>query len=185
MLGKDLHSTESLMKRDVNQVYPGNGDHACNDTTPDPGVVKRKLEKINDQIEALHHTVRSAVADVEYARQRAQADLAHAYKFGIEGFARALLPFKDALEMALMVETKDVDALKVGLELSLRQLQATFEKHGLREICPEAGDRFDEKKHRPLVKLGAEDSMRTVACTEQKGYEINDRVIRPAFVLLR
>lgn len=185
MLGKDLHSTESLMKRDVNQPPPENGDHACNDKSPDLEDVKLKLETVNDRIAALHLAVRSAVADAEYARQRAQADLAHAYKFGIEGFAKALLPFKDALEMALTVETKDVDALKVGLELSLRQLQATFEKHGLREICPEAGDPFDVQKHRPLVKLGAEDSMHTVACTEQKGYEINDRVIRPAFVLLR
>lgn len=185
MSGKDLHSTESEMKRDVNQPPPGNGDHACDDTSPGPGDVKRKLEKVNDQIEALHLVVRTAVADAEYARQRAQADLALAHKFGIEGFAKALLPFKDALEMALTVETKDVGALKAGLELSLRQLQATFEKHGLHEICPEAGDPFDVQKHRPLVKLGAEDGMQTVACTEQKGYEINDRVIRPAFVLLR
>ncbi|RZI42701.1 nucleotide exchange factor GrpE [Herbaspirillum sp. HC18] len=137
------------------------------------------------EIEALHLALRAAVSDAEYARQRAQADLAHAIKFGIEGFAKALLPFKDTLEMALAVETSDAAALKAGLELSLKQLQEALEKHGLREICPQPGEPFDVDKHRPLVKLGSEDSMRSVACTEQKGYEINGRVIRPAFVLTR
>jgi len=144
-----------------------------------------RLARIHAQIDALHLAVEAAVADAEYARQRAQADLVHASKFGIEGLAKALLPFKDALDMALAVETNDAAAMKAGLELSLRQLQGALEKHGLREICPQPGEPFDADKHKPLVKLGSEDNMRTVACTEQKGYEINGRVIRPAFVLTR
>lgn len=101
--------------------------------------LEQRLEQVNERLASLQMAVRTAVADVQYAKQRAEADLAHAYKFGIEGFAKALLPFKDALETALSVETNDVNALKAGLELSLKLLHMSLEKHGLVEICPPLG----------------------------------------------
>lgn len=182
MSEKDLHTADRLPKREVNQAYPGNESEVCTDTHPD---LEKKLKQVNEHIAELHLAVRTAVADAANARLRAQAHLARANKFAIEDFGKALLPFKDALETALSVETRDVIALKAGLELCLKQLQAAFEKQGLREIRPEPGDPFDERRHRPLVKLGADDRGRVVAGTEQKGYEIGGRVIRPALVLLR
>lgn len=185
MFGKDLNKVEPSEKVDL---CPDSGEgvgHSDDAIAVGQHKTERKLEQVNEQIETLRLAMRSAIADAERARQRAEADLAHAYKFGIEGFAKILLPFKDALEMALMVKTDDVHALRAGVELSLKQLQAALEKHGLREISPEAGEWLDRQRHSPLVKLGADDGMRTIARTEQKGYEINGRVIRPACVVLQ
>lgn len=147
--------------------------------------MEHRLEQVNERLAALQAAIHAAVADSRYARQRAEADLAQVHRFGIESFARSLLPFKDALEAAHAVDTNDVHALRTGLELSLRQLQAAFEKNGLTEICPAPGEPFDAQQHRPLVKLGGDDAVRTVACTEQKGYALDGRVLRPAFVTLR
>lgn len=149
------------------------------------GRMARRLDQLNDSVAALQTAIRNAVAEADYARHRAEADLAHAYKYSIEAFAKDLLPFKDALEAALAVDTSDAPALRTGLELSLRLLAAALEKNGLIEISPHPGTQFDGERHRPLVKLGAEDEMHRVACTEQKGYEMHGRVLRPAVVSLR
>jgi molecular chaperone GrpE len=99
------------------------------------------------EIEALaasrQQALQSALADVAFARKRAQTDLASASKFSIESFARSLLPFKDALEVALALQTKDVKAFHAGLELTLTQLKTAFEKHGLKEVCPQNGAHYD------------------------------------------
>lgn len=185
MSGKNLNKVEPLENVDPCPDSVEGVERSDDAISIGRDQAERKLEQVNEQIETLRLAMHSAIADAERARQRAEADLAHAYKFGIEGFAKVLLPFKDALEMALMVKTDDANALRAGVELSLKQLQAALEKHGLREISPEAGDRFDRQRHSPLVKLGADDGMRTVARTEQKGYEIDGRVIRPACVALQ
>jgi molecular chaperone GrpE len=144
--------------------------------------IATRLEEVDANSRELQKAVRNALADVEYARQRAEADLAHARKFAIEGFAKALLTFKDSLETALTVETTDVAALRAGLELSLKQLHTAFEKNRLVEICPQPGERFDSQKHRSLVTLEAGHVKSVVAGVEQKGYTINGRLIRPAAV---
>lgn len=94
-----------------------------------------RLEEANARSQQLEILVRNALADARHARQRADADLLNAHKFAIEDFAKSLLPFKDALETALVVDTTDIKAMQAGLELSLRQLQAAFERNGVEDPC--------------------------------------------------
>jgi molecular chaperone GrpE len=75
-----------------------------------------------------------AKADGENIRRRAQEDIAKAHKFAIEGFAEAMVPVKDSLEMALKVETPSIDSLKEGVEITLKQLNSAFEKNRLLEV---------------------------------------------------
>ncbi|MES2935631.1 MAG: nucleotide exchange factor GrpE [Pseudomonadota bacterium] len=130
----------------------------------------------------MHDAFMRAKAEGENIRRRAQEDIAKAYKFAIEGFAEAMVPVKDSLEMALKVETPSVQSLKEGVEMTLKQLSAAFEKNKLIEVLPAAGDKLDPMKHQAVSMVPSEQEANTVVTVLQKGYMISDRLLRPAIV---
>jgi molecular chaperone GrpE len=123
-----------------------------------------------------------AVAEAENIRKRAQSDVAAAHKFGVERFAEGLLPVMDSLEAALAVAADSPQALRDGLELTLRQLKAAFQKAGLVELAPAAGERFDPHRHQAMAAVEAAAEPNTVVAVMLKGYALHERVIRPALV---
>lgn len=123
-----------------------------------------------------------AKADTENIRRRAQEDIAKAHKFAIENFAEALVPVKDSLEMALKLETPSVEALKEGVEMTLKQLNSAFERNRLLEINPVPGEKLDPMKHQAISMVPAEQDANTIVSVLQKGYTIADRLLRPALV---
>ena len=124
-----------------------------------------------------------AVADAENIRKRAQADVAAAHKFGIERFAEGLLPVMDSLEAALAAATDAPQALRDGLELTLRQLKAAFQKASLAEIVPATGERFDPHLHQAMAAVAAENAApNSIVSVVLKGYSLHDRIVRPALV---
>jgi molecular chaperone GrpE len=127
-----------------------------------------------------------AKAETENMRRRAQEDIAKAGKYASERFATELLPVKDSLEAALSNENQSAENLKAGVELTLRQLSAAFEKSNLGEINP-IGEKFDPHKHQAISQVESADETtepNTVMTVLQKGYSLNDRVIRPALVIV-
>lgn len=114
-------------------------------------------------------------------RKRAVTDVANAHKYAVENFAAELLAVRDSLEAALMVETASVETLKSGAELTLKQLSAAFEKHKVVEVNP-VGEKFDPHRHQAISTVDADAEPNTVVQVFQKGYLLNDRVIRPAMV---
>jgi molecular chaperone GrpE len=126
-----------------------------------------------------------ARAELDNQRKRAQAELAAAHKYAIENFAESLLPVRDSLEMALKADVPSVDSLREGVEATLRLLASAFEKHRLLAIDP-AGERFDPNRHQAISMVPAGDvPANHVVTVLQKGYLINDRVLRPALVTVR
>lgn len=124
-----------------------------------------------------------AVAETENIRKRAQADVAAAHKFGVERFAEGLLPVMDSLEAALAVAADSPPALRDGLELTLRQLKAAFQKANLVEVAPAAGDRFDPHQHQAMAAVEAENATpNSIVSIVLKGYCLHERIVRPALV---
>lgn len=123
-----------------------------------------------------------AKAEADNTRRRAQEDIAKAHKFAIESFAEALLPVKDSLEMALKVETPSIESLKEGVDMTLKQLVAAFDKHRLIEVNPQQGEKLDPMKHQAISMVPAEQEANTIVTVLQKGYMISDRLLRPALV---
>ncbi|MEO8145929.1 MAG: nucleotide exchange factor GrpE [Betaproteobacteria bacterium] len=124
-----------------------------------------------------------AMADAENARKRAQADVQAAHKFAVERIAESLLPVKDSLEAALGTAEGAPPALRDGLELTLKQLTAAFQKAGLADILPAAGERFDPHKHQAMAAVEAPDAApNSVVAVMLKGYRLHDRILRPALV---
>lgn len=127
-----------------------------------------------------------AVAEMENVRRRAQEDVAKAHKYAIESFAESLLPVRDSLEMALKADAPSVESIREGVESTLRLLASVFEKNRLLEIDP-VGQKFDPNRHQAIsvVPAGATSPpvpANHVVTVLQKGYLINDRVLRPALV---
>jgi molecular chaperone GrpE len=123
-----------------------------------------------------------AKADTENLRRRAQEDISKAHKFAIENFAESLVPVKDSLEMALKLEVPTAESLKEGVEMTLRQLTAAFEKGKLVEINPQPGDKLDPMRHQAISMVAAEQTANTIVVVLQKGYMISERLLRPALV---
>lgn len=124
-----------------------------------------------------------AKAETENVRRRAAEDVVKAGKFAIEKFANELLAVKDSLEAALANEAQTAEALRSGVELTLKQLSAAFEKSSLQEINP-LEDKFDPHKHQAISQIEADGEPNRVINVLQKGYALNDRVIRPALVVV-
>lgn len=122
-----------------------------------------------------------AKADSENIRKRAQIDIANAHKYATESFSTELLTVMDSLEAALAVENATVENFKSGMELTLKQLSTAFDKFNIKVINPN-GEKFDPHQHEAMCTVDSELAPNTVVHVMQKGYILNDRVIRPALV---
>ncbi len=139
------------------------------------------LKKAELTAQEHHDAWLRAKADAENIRKRAQTDIASAHKYAIDNFANALLPVKDSLEAALATNNATLENLRSGVELTLKQLGSVFEKFKVIEIEP-AGQKFDPHQHQAISAVESEAEPNTVLQVFQKGYMLNDRVMRPAMV---
>ncbi|MDR2000712.1 MAG: nucleotide exchange factor GrpE, partial [Zoogloeaceae bacterium] len=124
-----------------------------------------------------------AKAETENVRRRAQEDIAKAGKFAAEKFAGEMLAVKDSLEAALADQEQDAAALRAGVELTLKQLAAAFERSNLREINPQ-DEKFDPYQHQAISQIEADGEPNRVITILQKGYALHDRILRPAMVIV-
>ncbi|MDH5359998.1 MAG: nucleotide exchange factor GrpE [Gammaproteobacteria bacterium] len=127
-------------------------------------------------------------AELDNVRRRAEKDLESAHKFGLEKFANEMLPVKDSLELGLAAveENSDeaVEKLREGTELTLKMLTSALEKFGIKEINP-VGEAFNPEQHQAMtMQESAEAAPNTVLVVMQKGYLLNERVMRPALVVV-
>lgn len=141
-----------------------------------------QLVEAQNKLSEMQDAYLRAKAEADNTRRRAQEDIAKAHKFAVESFAESLLPVKDSLEMALKVETPSIDSLKEGVDMTLKQLVAAFDKHRLIEVNPQPGEKLDPMKHQAISMVPAEQEANTIVTVLQKGYMISDRLLRPALV---
>jgi molecular chaperone GrpE len=130
-----------------------------------------------------HELYLRAVAEGENIRRRAQDDISKAHKFAVESFAESMVPVIDSLEKALEAQGASAEQMREGVEITLRQVRAAFEKNRLTEINP-AGQKFDPHRHQAIATVPAGDGVpaNQVVAVLQKGWMIADRVLRPALV---
>ena len=157
-------------------------EHLDESTVIPDGALEAKLIETEARLAEVQDAFLRAKADVENFRRRAQEDIGRAHKFAIEGFAEAMVPVKDSLEMALKVDVPTVESLKEGVEMTLKQLASAFEKNRLLEVSPQAGEKLDPMKHQAISMVPAEQEANTIVSVLQKGYMIADRLLRPALV---
>lgn len=142
-----------------------------------------RLAELEAQLAEQQAAVLYARAEGENIRRRAAEDIDKARKFALEKFSGELLAVKDSLEAALNVDSATLESYKNGVELTLKQLSAVFEKFHVTEINP-AGEKFDPNLHQAISMLESDAEPNTVINVLQKGYLLNERVLRPALVMV-
>lgn len=122
-------------------------------------------------------------ADLENQRKRMLRDVEHARKFANERLLGDLLPVLDALERG--IETAGADnAVAEGLRLTQRELIKVAEANGLKQLDP-AGEAFNPEHHQAVsTRAGEGQPAGTVLQVFQKGYLLNERLLRPAMVVV-
>lgn len=124
------------------------------------------------------------LAEMDNLRKRAARDVEAARKFGTERLLGDLLPIVDSLERGLEAPEGDAVRLREGVELTLALFNKTLAAHGLCAIDPK-GQPFDPQMHQAMSTVPATDSRAgEVAQVFQKGYSLNDRLVRPALVVV-
>jgi molecular chaperone GrpE len=143
--------------------------------------IAAQLARVQAEVAELKDAWLRAKAETDNARKIGQADVAKAHKYAIERFAEDLLPVKDALEQTLAAGDVSLDTLKSGAELTLKALRSAFDRAQVVELNP-VGEKFDPHRHQAMQMVPSDQPANTVVDVFQKGYLVNDRVLRPALV---
>lgn len=125
-----------------------------------------------------------AQADVQNIRRRSEDEMSKARKFAVESFAESLLPVTDSLEAGLAIKDGTIEQIREGAEATLRQLKSALERNKVIEVNPAAGAKFDPHHHQAISMVPSDQEANTIVSVLQKGYTINERVLRPALVMV-
>jgi len=158
--------------------------HPPYENSPTPAEKPLEQQLAEAVAEAAQHkeTMLRALADSENARKRYQAEAANSQKFAIERFAESILPVMDSLEAALANKDASTEAMREGVNLTLRQLNQALDKARVAAIAPATGERFDPHRHQAMAAVPSHSEPNTIVATMQKGYALHDRILRPALV---
>lgn len=172
-----------------------NEPHASDDAQDndgEPGSIEQaggELEALQSQLstlEAAHAELRESVlrerAELENQRRRMHRDLEQARRFANEKLLNELLPVYDGLEGGLAVAGGDLASMREGISLTLKALLKVGENNGMTQVDP-LGQPLDPERHHAVSMVDAPNSVPgTVVSVLQKGYVLNDRLLRPALV---
>ena len=163
---------------------PHAGTEAATETgVPGGGAddIAAQLVKAETEVAQLKDAFLRAKAETENVRKQAEVSVAKAHKYAVERFAEDLLPVKDALEQTLATGDVSLETLRSGAELTLKALQASFDRAQVIEVNP-VGEKYDPHRHQAMQLVDTDAPPNTVVSVFQKGYLISDRVLRPALV---
>jgi len=149
--------------------------------------IEQQLEKAQQTIKDYWDQMMRLRAEIENNRKRAERDLENAHKYALKNFVENLLPIIDSMEMGQTAATADnatLDSIREGSALTMNMFMQVMQKNGLEQIEP-LGEKFDPEKHQAISMIEAEGAeSNTVIEVMQKGFLLNDRLVRPAMVVV-
>ncbi len=189
-------SNNEKMSAESNEM-PGDSSSACEgadkkvalleeEEISEAEALKVKLEQALSDAKAAREDMLRARAEADNIRKRAARDVANAHKFGLERFITELLPVKDSMDLGFeaLDTASDVDAIREGMALTRKIFDDALEKSGVKPIDP-TGKVFDPEFHQAMtMEPSCEVAGGTVLRVMQMGYVLNDRLIRPAMVIV-
>ncbi len=154
----------------------------------DVAALASELEKVRAELAESRERLLRVAADAENTRRRAEQDVAAARKFALERFAGELLPVRDSLERARAVDRSmaaaATEALFTGVDLTLQLMDSVLEKFSITMVDP-VGARFNPDQHQAMSVVESPDvPANHVVEVVQKGFLLNDRLLRPALVVV-
>ncbi|WP_245897552.1 nucleotide exchange factor GrpE [Palleronia abyssalis] len=149
--------------------------------------VAAEMEALRAENNELKDRFVRALADAENSRKRADRERREAKNYGGSKMARDMLPVYDNLQRAMAAipeENREANASLIeGMELTLRELQNTFSKHGVEVVSPQVGDKFDPKMHEAMFEAPVPGTEKgNIIQVMTVGFMIHDRLLRAAQV---
>ncbi len=178
---KKIKEAQETAVSEVDELTPEASDDLPALEHPSYEALEQKLTLAEQQVEKL---VRS-MAEMDNINRRLERDIANAPRYALSKFVPTMLPVADSLEHAIALAEKQEDsAMHEGLEITMKLLLSALEKADVRLIDPQ-GQVFDPQLHEAMsTQESTEVAPNTVLTVFQKGYMLNDRMIRPARVVV-
>ncbi len=149
--------------------------------------IEQQLERAQSTIKDYWDQIMRLKAEIDNNQKRNARDIEHAHKYVLRNFAESLLPIVDSMEMGQQVaeaENASLESIVEGTRLTMEMFTQILEKHGLQQIDP-VGEQFDPEQHQAISMVDAEDAKsNTIVSVMQKGFLLNDRLVRPAMVVV-
>ena len=162
-------------------------DETSAEASPSYAELLQRLQDAEARADEQRDQVLRVQAELENVRRRAERDVQGAHKFALEKFVNELLPVKDSLEMggaAAKVEDNDLAKVSEGIELTVKMMTDVLAKFGVVEVDP-MNQPFDPALHQAMSMQEVPDvKPNTVINVFQKGYLLNERLVRPAMVVV-
>ncbi|OGT31293.1 MAG: nucleotide exchange factor GrpE [Gammaproteobacteria bacterium RIFCSPHIGHO2_12_FULL_35_23] len=172
--GESLHQGDELMEEALEQEIEDLA--GAEKASKNEQVVQQKLAEAQDQLIRAH-------AEIENVRRRAEHDVARAHKFGVERLVQELVPILDSLEQALQNKS-DNNAVIEGVELTYKLFLDVLTKFNVKQLNP-LKEKFNPQLHEAIsMQEDKAVEPNTVLAVVQKGYTLNERLIRPARVVV-
>lgn len=175
----DNEDEGSLFEEQFEQAEEAALDH------PSYEVLEEKLTKAEQKAHENWENAVRAQAELENVRRRMEKEVVNTRKYAVEKLISSLLPVVDSLEQALQLVDKNADtAMHEGLELTMKLFLDVLQKFDVSQLDP-LGKPFDPQQHEAMTMQPDPNSPpNTVLAVFQKGYQLNDRIIRPARVIV-
>lgn len=179
----DEHSlaTEAEEKAHLEDVIPEAAEAEAAESIED------QLAKAQETIKDYWDQMMRLRAEIENNRKRAERDLENAHKYALKNFVENLLPIIDSMEMgqtAAAADNATLESIREGSALTMNMFVQVLERNGLEQINP-LGEKFDPERHQAISMIESEGAeSNSVIEVMQKGFSLNDRLVRPAMVVV-
>ncbi len=181
----DEHSlaTEPMEDASLEDVVP----EAVEGADEEQQSIEQQLVKAQETIKDYWDQMMRLRAEIDNNRKRAERDVENAHKYALKTFVENLLPIIDSMEMgqnAAVADNATLESIREGSALTMNMFVQVLEKNGLQQIDP-LGEKFDPEKHQAISMIEAEGAeSNSVVEVMQKGFLLNDRLVRPAMVVV-
>ncbi len=149
-----------------------------------------EVEALEAKVKEYQEQMLRSQAEMQNVRRRSEIDVEKAHKFALEKFVKELLPVADSLEKAVESTEGHEDAgevvanIREGVEMTLTLFMNSLSKFNVKQLNP-VGEPFDPQQHEAMSMVPAPDAEpNSVVAVVQKGYTLNDRLVRPAMVVI-
>ena len=178
----DNETTEQVTEESIQEVQEDEAILASPEKNADS--LEAQLEDAQAKASENWEQYLRAKAEMDNLRRRNTKDVENAHKYGIEKLVNELLPVLDSMGMGLAIEDASAESLREGMEMTMNMLKKMMENIGIEEIDP-LNEKFDAGKHQAVtMQPNADVEPNTVIAVMQKGYALNERLIRPAMVMV-
>jgi molecular chaperone GrpE len=182
----DTESTAEVPAQEAVAETPQAGDDGDTETDGDDSPALQLLQA-QTTIQDYWDQIIRLRAEMENNRKRAERDIENAHKYALKGFVENLLPVIDSMEMgqaAAVADNATLESIREGLELTMNMFVQVLQRNGLEQINP-LGEKFDPERHQAISMVEAEGAeSNSVVEVMQKGFLLNERLIRPAMVVV-